>query len=151
MSKQNKGFTLMELMVTVAIIGILASIAIPSYRQYVLRGNRADMQAQMLVIAAALERYKAQNFRYQGATLSNTGIYGASVYPQQGQAHYTLTLTGDNTDGTPNLTWTLKAQATSNTQKQDGVLMLNSAGQRCWLQGAATTTCTLGDAAQGWN
>jgi len=29
--------------------------------------------------------------------------------------------------------------------------MLNSIGQRCWLQGAATTTCTLGDAAQGWN
>ena len=151
MSKQNKGFTLMELMITVAIIGILASIAIPSYRQYVLRGNRANMQAQMLTIASALERYRAQNFRYLGATLTNTGIYGGAVFPLQGQAHYSLQLTGDNTDGTPNTTWVLTAKATSNTQKQDGVIMLNSIGQRCWLAGATTTTCTLGDAAQGWN
>ena len=151
MTNKSAGFTLIEVMVAVVIIGILLATAVPSYQQYVIRGNRANMQAQMLTIASALERYRAQNFRYLGATLTNTGIYGGAVFPLQGQAHYSLQLTGDNTDGTPNTTWVLTAKATSNVQKKDGVMILNSAGQRCWLAGATTTTCTLGDAAQGWN
>ncbi len=45
------GFTFVELMITVAIIGILVAIALPSYRQYILRGNRAAAQAEMMDIA----------------------------------------------------------------------------------------------------
>lgn len=151
MSKQNTGFTLMELMITVAIIGILAAIALPSYQQYVVRSNRTDMQAQMMVIAAALERYRAQQFSYKSATLGI--VYGGDTYPKQGQAHYKLTLTEDEDGSTtpPTLDWRLKAEATSAVQKKDGVIMLNSKGQRCWLIGESTTSCTLGDANQGWN
>lgn len=55
MNKQS-GFNLVELMITVAIIGILASIAYPSYQQYVLRSNRAEAQAIMSETAQFMER-----------------------------------------------------------------------------------------------
>ncbi|MQK16898.1 prepilin-type N-terminal cleavage/methylation domain-containing protein, partial [Escherichia coli] len=61
-TKAQRGFTLIELMVAVAIISILAAIAYPSYREYVNRGNRSEGQALLSDAAAAQERYYAQNF-----------------------------------------------------------------------------------------
>jgi type IV pilus assembly protein PilE len=139
---KNTGFTLMELMITVAIIAILAAIALPSYQQYVVRSNRVDMQGQMMQIAASLERYRAQQFNYKSATLPV--IYGGSSYPKQGTVNYNLTLTVDSTTFSE---WTLTATATGNVQSKDGVMMLNSKGERCWKKGA--TTCTF-TADQAW-
>ncbi len=60
----KNGFTLVELMITVAIVGILAAIAIPSYTAYVRRANRADATRALTLDAQALERCYSQNFSY---------------------------------------------------------------------------------------
>lgn len=64
---RTNGFSLIELMVTVAIIGILVSVALPSYQEYVLRSNRAKVQACLSEHAQFMERYYTTNMTYVGA------------------------------------------------------------------------------------
>lgn len=60
----SKGFTLIELMIAIAIIAILASIALPNYREYVRRGDRASARAALLEAQQFMERFYAVNDAY---------------------------------------------------------------------------------------
>jgi len=71
-SVNNKGFTLIELMIVVAIIGILASIAYPSYQDYVLRAKRGDAKAGLLSLQLAQEKYRASCAEYASGMDSTT-------------------------------------------------------------------------------
>lgn len=78
--KTSRGFTLIELMVVVAAVAILASVAYPSYRDQVSRGRRADAKQALMELAQRMERFYTERGTYAGATLGTTGIY-ASVSP----------------------------------------------------------------------
>jgi type IV pilus assembly protein PilE len=67
------GVTLLELMAVVVIVGILASIAVPSYRGYILRAQRSDATAALLRVAAAQEKFYLQNNTYT-TTLGSGGL-----------------------------------------------------------------------------
>jgi type IV pilus assembly protein PilE len=93
-----RGFTLIELMIVVAIVAILSAIALPAYRDYVLRGQLTDARSQLSVWAARMEQFYQDNRNYGtsggacGATIANTQYftYGCA---NTGQA-FTLTATG---------------------------------------------------------
>lgn len=101
------GFTLVELMVVVSILALLAGIAIPSYRQFVLRTNRSDAQTLLHDAAVQQERYLAQYSKYtddpaklafayplaaDGKRLSQNGLYElAVVYLDGSPRRYQLT------------------------------------------------------------
>lgn len=83
---RQRGFTLIELMITVAIVGILASIAYPSYQQYVLSSRRAEAQSEMLRIQLGLEKWRANNNAYS-SNLADAGFTDTNAY-------YNYTITG---------------------------------------------------------
>ena len=158
--KNNTGFTLLELMVSVLIIGVLMAMAVPQYNNYINRSNRTAMQADLMRIASALERVRAVQLSYANAKLTDTNIYGSAVYPigsTGAKVLYNLTLGVSNgaatavtadADGALTTTWEISA-VPANRQAKDGMMKLNSLGQSCWNKGNATS-CNVTDTAQSW-
>jgi type IV pilus assembly protein PilE len=77
-SHEVKGFTLIEVMITVAIVAILASVAYPSYTSYIARAKRADARTQLLQAAQFMQRFYAANDQYAQDRASNS-VLGTSV------------------------------------------------------------------------
>lgn len=137
MVKQSvSGFTLIELMIVVVIIGILASIAYPSYQGYIEKGKRVDMMAEMQQIGSRIEANKITYKRYDRIPLSeifsNTVSGAGTTFPSTGTALYNISISpvsGSNLNGR---NWTLTANPILGTQMEgDGVLTLNFEGEKC--------------------
>jgi type IV pilus assembly protein PilE len=116
------GFTLIELMIAVAIISILASIALPSYQKYVMRGHRAAAQAEMMDIASREQQFMLADREYADISKLNASGY---ALPADVSDKYTLAINVDNTATPPAFTIIMTPKG---SQAEDGVLSLNSAG-----------------------
>ncbi len=90
------GFTLIELMITVAVIGVLSAVALPSYQEYINRQRRADAQTQLMAAQLWMERFYSVNLRYDqdsgGTAVSFSNQPFAKSPSDGGAAAYNLTL-----------------------------------------------------------
>ena len=135
MRASQLGFSLIELMIVVAIVGIIAAIAYPSYQGVISDGYRGTGQADLLGLASAMERHHSGSFSYEGAASggSNTGApavfsaYSPSSEPAANK-RYTLSIVAASATA-----FELKATPVTGTgQAADGALYYFSDGRKGW-------------------
>ena len=118
--RRRNGFTLIELMITVAVVGIPAAIAYPSYTQFIVRSKRSAAQAQMMDIASRQQQYLITNRGYADTTaLANSGY----TLPAEVASSYSYGITVSSNPPAYTLTFT-----PSGRQASDGNLTLTSEG-----------------------
>ena len=127
----GRGFTLIEVMIVVVIVAILASIAYPSYRNQVIKGNRAAAQGYMLSLASREEQIMLDNRAYKAAAnnAAIAGVSGLISVPSEVSKHYGLKIESPN-PGTPALPSYLitATPIAGGIQATDGNLTLDSTG-----------------------
>jgi type IV pilus assembly protein PilE len=119
----GRGFTLIELMITVTIVGILTAIAIPSYSSYIVKSRRTDVQQKLIEGAQGQERFFSANGRY---TLT-AGTAGCGANALDATAFYTFAATCPNTNNTFSITATPVA---GTSQANDGTQTLDNTGAK---------------------
>jgi type IV pilus assembly protein PilE len=134
--KKTRGFTLIEMMIVVTIIGILVAIAVPSYQSHLRKGRRAEAQAFVTQVAQRQQQYllDARTYAFGSTALSDLGLSP----PASVSTHYSITVTGASSP--PQFTVTADPSG-STVQAADGTLTMNHTGQK---------TRMLGGSDHGW-
>jgi type IV pilus assembly protein PilE len=138
--KEQRGFTLIELMIVVVVIGVLATIAYPSYMDYTQRARLAEARSELMNSRAKLEQYYQDNRQYTGADAAgfpcNATQLGANAkyftYACALAANtFTVTATGVSSQGMSGFVYTINQDGQRATA---GVgTGWNGAGSNCWV------------------
>lgn len=125
--QDNRGFTLIELMIVVVIIGILAAIAYPSYRNQVIKGNRAAAESYLMALAGREEQYMLDMRSYSNSVASGAG--GLNFPAPQEVANFYQAAVINVSSPPPAYTLTLNPIA-GGMQAGDGALWIKSDGSK---------------------
>ncbi|MBS4097542.1 MAG: prepilin-type N-terminal cleavage/methylation domain-containing protein [Sulfuricella sp.] len=135
--KKVTGFSLVELMIVVAIVGMLAAIVVPTYGEYVQRGKIAEATSQLATMAVKLEQYFQDNRTYSGACAAGTtaplpsGLqYFTLSCTSLTSATFTVQATGISAKGMGGFTYTI---APNNVKATTSVPAGWSANAACWV------------------
>ncbi len=139
-TKRTKGFSLVELIIVIAIIGLLAAVAIPSYNSYMLQSRRVDATSFLIEVASEQVRFYSEYNRYSDK-MSELG-FGAADTAESDEGFYTVTITtADNNSrysataapmaGSPQLKDVECANFTLNSSAQRTVSGTSTA-ESCW-------------------
>lgn len=146
MKKVNAGFSLIELVTGVVIIGILSAIAIPAYMEQMRKVRRSEAMTALETCANAMERFYTQNFTYVGAGSVNeavgTNASGSPTICPASTTYYDIVI--NNTITSTSFTLHATPKVTTR-QADDGYLELTETGAEVWDEGNDGYTAVVDD------
>jgi type IV pilus assembly protein PilE len=131
---RKSGFTLIELMIVLAIVGILAAIALPSYNAYIIRGRIPDATTNLASKRVRMEQFFQDNRTYVGATAGDADTTSSAYFDFSADATRTATgytLTARGKGSMAGFTYTVD-QANAKTSQVTGVSRW-SGNTTCWV------------------
>lgn len=141
--KRYAGFTLIELMITVAVISILAAVALPAYNDYVRRGKLAEAHSQLADLRVKMEQWFQDNRSYLngaacGVAMPSGGDIKFFTYtcPAPTATTYTLTATGIASQGLDGISYSITESNVKSTTVTGGSAMANAgyvSNANCWV------------------
>ncbi len=129
--RRQQGFSLIELLIAMAVVGILAGIAYPSYQNYVLRSNRTEAQNTLLEILAKQQNFFSRRMTYTLDLMNDLNYAADPVITTDGLYSIAASTCDPNNNFSNNIANCVELTATAQgRQVPDGDLVINSAGAR---------------------